>query len=228
MDDLSLQASLHRPVHRIARTLTRHPAPPPATCSPSHHAADSDALHRPDDSDALHHATQTLYTTARASTSPRHGEHVPQHLTTQHTSPPIGPGHSPAPDSDGPDFTPTHRPVPTPRTAPRHGARPARPDCHHGAAPGACATRSPIVDVLAQHPAGAGTFDRWARSTGGHGSDQGGDAYLGYGKPLTDPGTSPSPSTEGLPWPPEGDPTGLNLDNTSPATDKTSRSSHSG
>ncbi len=48
--------------------------------------------------------------------------------------------------------------------------------------------RSVIVDVLAQHPAGAGTFDRGPDQPVGHGSDQGGDAYLG--KPLADSGGS--------------------------------------
>jgi hypothetical protein len=73
-----------------------------------------------------------LYTTLPKRFTPRPGlahPHVTAITSTRHTSPPFGLAHSATPDSDGQD----HRPVPTPRTAPRHGARPARPNCHHGA-----------------------------------------------------------------------------------------------
>ena len=69
--------------------------------------------------------------------------------------------------------------------------------------------RSAIVDVLAQHPAGAGTFDRWARSTGGPRIGPGENAYLG--KPLADPGTSPTRGTSTYELP------GSNPNGTSPA-----------
>ena len=68
----------------------------------------------------------TLYTTARPSTSPRHGDHV----HTTHV-PSVRVAHSATPDSDGQD----HRPFPTPHPAQRHGGRPARPNSHRGSFP---------------------------------------------------------------------------------------------
>ena len=137
-------------------------------------------------------------------------------------------GPRPRPDSDGPDSmitSPIRRGL---RARPGLGrtecsrARPAAPhgSCHgqrdpkhqhHRASPGACKphghARTAFVDLLAQQPAGAGHFDRGARSTGG--------------KPLADSGTShrdaTSPAQVGRVYPkpprcsPSGDANGVRL-----------------
>ncbi len=121
-------------------------------------------------------------------------------------------GPRPRPDSDGPDSMITSPIRRASRARPGLGrtkcsrARPAAPHGpapwsrgplqhhHHRARPGACEPH-PIGNC---GRASRSTQQVQARSTGGpdqpvgHGSDRGRNAYLAYGKPLADSGTSPT------------------------------------
>ncbi len=98
--------------------------------------------------------------------------------------------HAPVPDSEGPSALGHALLL---HTAPCHGQR-APKHHHHRARPGACKPHGPsslgICGLASTATSRCRHVRPGARSTGGHGSDQGENAY--HGKPLADSGTSPT------------------------------------